>query len=970
MPNTHTARTPAVLLALAAFCSVPRMAGAQVDDPAPMLQWFECRWFDMERRMGDYFMAGYGAVWLPPVSRGYLDPRTANQNSFSAGYDPFDRFALGKPGAETAYGTEEYFDQLVTEFHRANAEVYIDMVLNHDAGRQTSLQFQQDGGYPGFWMGGITSPSKQPTSPWGDFNAGVAAGYYQSENPGGARYCLLNGDLVGLVDINHASNNSYIRQPTTPGNALNIPSGTFFNLPDPANARFYPDQALGTDSVSNPGMWYAGPLNTGIFTAPCDVPARNEPASNLTLGRFNTANPMAGDPVPENATGYLLRWTQWMLDVHHVDGFRIDAIKHMPSWFFDTYYDSVVYNRRRTPDGRMVTPYSFGESVESNDFCFDRYVRKPNGRTSGRLVAGDAFGNRDVLDLNGAGFLRNVVGGGGTGSWNGLFGAHIDSTDDGYNNGTVGVNHCWSHDNGSTGDGVSPPPTPTDKQQGWFAHAYLGMRPGTKKFFHNARGVTRELSGGFWPKAGLLPVFGVNPTTNAANPVITNIIQLNNMVGRGEFWPRWTDDDVLVFERTTNTGANGYSGNCLIGTNDRYDNGYDSRTISTHFPAGTVLVEYTGNATNATVDPNGDIFDTITVGSGGSVTIRVPRNKNANGVEHNKGFVIYAPALPSATLQLVGSTTSLPSEAGGPSWRRRFNALPVINTPSFTIRLTTTNGQPGAANNDNADDNAVFRLNSGYQDWNGNGTHDIPYTNSFVPGYEEFVTTHQPLANTLNNQGLYEQAINATQLPEGMNYLSAVAFRKRNSWESPLFREVRQAFYVDLVPPPAQFTSAPSTLPCGTTSYTFTAKALDRTASKLHIILNPANLSNPPSLANTGNAATQSNRFDWQRTLVGLVSGTNTILLVAVEETGSASWQTIAVDVSCGPTCDTIDFNQDGLYPDTADIDDFLSVFSGGPCSTTPTPGCNDIDFNNDGLFPDTADIDSLLSVFSGGPCL
>jgi hypothetical protein len=70
-----------------------------------------------------------------------------------------------------------------------------------------------------------------------------------------------------------------------------------------------------------------------------------------------------------------------------------------------------------------------------------------------------------------------------------------------------------------------------------------------------------------------------------------------------------------------------------------------------------------------------------------------------------------------------------------------------------------------------------------------------------------------------------------------------------------------------------------------------------------------------------------------------------------------------------GPTCDSIDFNQDGLFPDTGDIDDFLSVFSGGPCSTAPVPGCNDIDFNNDGLYPDTTDIDAMLSVFSGGAC-
>ncbi len=68
-----------------------------------------------------------------------------------------------------------------------------------------------------------------------------------------------------------------------------------------------------------------------------------------------------------------------------------------------------------------------------------------------------------------------------------------------------------------------------------------------------------------------------------------------------------------------------------------------------------------------------------------------------------------------------------------------------------------------------------------------------------------------------------------------------------------------------------------------------------------------------------------------------------------------------------GSGCDAIDYNTDGLFPDTTDIDDFLSVFSGGPCSTGT---CGDIDFNNDGLYPDTADIDAMLSVFSGGACV
>ncbi len=70
-----------------------------------------------------------------------------------------------------------------------------------------------------------------------------------------------------------------------------------------------------------------------------------------------------------------------------------------------------------------------------------------------------------------------------------------------------------------------------------------------------------------------------------------------------------------------------------------------------------------------------------------------------------------------------------------------------------------------------------------------------------------------------------------------------------------------------------------------------------------------------------------------------------------------------------GPTCDSIDFNGDTLFPDTQDITDFITVFGGGECPTGPG-GCGDIDFNNDGLFPDTQDIESFLIVFAGGECV
>ncbi len=69
-----------------------------------------------------------------------------------------------------------------------------------------------------------------------------------------------------------------------------------------------------------------------------------------------------------------------------------------------------------------------------------------------------------------------------------------------------------------------------------------------------------------------------------------------------------------------------------------------------------------------------------------------------------------------------------------------------------------------------------------------------------------------------------------------------------------------------------------------------------------------------------------------------------------------------------GPTCDSIDFNNDGGVFDPTDIDALLSVFSEGPC-IPDTQTCNDIDFNNDGGVFDPCDISSFLTVFSEGPC-
>ncbi len=89
----------------------------------------------------------------------------------------------------------------------------------------------------------------------------------------------------------------------------------------------------------------------------------------------------------------------------------------------------------------------------------------------------------------------------------------------------------------------------------------------------------------------------------------------------------------------------------------------------------------------------------------------------------------------------------------------------------------------------------------------------------------------------------------------------------------------------------------------------------------------------------------------------------------AVVGTGLVTGQTLGQSAFLmkRPTgCDSIDFNNDGLFPDDQDLIDLLTVLAGGACSTGT---CSDIDFNNDGLFPDDSDLITFLRVLAGGLC-
>lgn len=821
-------------------------ASADEQEPA-MIQYFEAKWDVIRHRMPDVFTSGYECVWLPPIQKG-------EGGTFSAGYDLFDRFDLGTSASPTHYGTESEFRLMVQEFHRANCRVFVDLIMNHNAfSDQNSSSFVTQGGYPGFVLstGG---------DPYGDFNT-FSGGCPQSHQPADPCYNLFDGRLAGLIDISQQKSYMYIRHPVAAGNPNNIPAGTVYNKPNALNARFYPDMGLTPSNIVNPGT------------------TRNPGTLNFTYYPFNTSTPAAGDAVIENANDLLLRSTQWYLEVLGIDGFRLDAAKHVPTWFWDNLWDSIVYQRYIGFDGTAQTPFSFVEAVESNGNMRNWVRRSING--GGWPPQGASFGNRDALDLNEAGALRDLVSADGAGSWDNVLNSSIDGQDDGFNNGSLGVHHVNSHDN-----------TIGDDENDTVAQAYVLMRTGIPIVYHNA--LQFGTNGNNFPRAN-----GRDDALGLGTSEITTLVKIHNQYCRGYLIPINSTDtvnpsqaDVFVFTRRTPGGPD----NLLVALNDREDNGFDVRDVATAFPAGTRLHELTGNAGDPVVDPNNQIPSVLIVGANGRLThgdapngalLNVPRNRNANGVFHGRGYVIYGPAVPTGTLSITNAMTTVasPESVSTPAYNRRLSPVTVVRSSTFDIQLDTLQTD---SLDPNTDDFAIFRIDSGFSDYNGNAMIDFGPGNtdhtSPSYGFENFVTENSP--RFTGGSGRYRQTIDATTLGEGYHYITVRAYRHRNATDSPLFGEFRLVIYIDLEDPDFDLLSPTHTCNADVTStpVSFIAQASDASVDRVFMYVDKHESFDFVGSALLGGAGLAARDFEtFTLTLSSLARGNHRLDIVAIE---------------------------------------------------------------------------------------
>lgn len=247
-----------------------------------MLEIFQLSWHDLAQKMPEIAEAGYTSLWLPPPCKA--------GSVYSVGYDLFDPFDLGDKNQRgtiaTRWGTKADLLELMQVAHRFGIRVYFDNIMNHrgfdvpgyDANTPTNL-------YPGLL------PQ--------DFHVQTVSGGFYRNWPNvqdwNNQWDVQYESLSGLLDL--------------------------ANEPGPVNGNYGP--ALG-GTISKP-VFVRHPQNPEYYLDP------NGPALGGPWHPFYTTT---GTPVADDVNSYLIRSAMWILNTTKCDGFRLDAVKHVPSDFF------------------------------------------------------------------------------------------------------------------------------------------------------------------------------------------------------------------------------------------------------------------------------------------------------------------------------------------------------------------------------------------------------------------------------------------------------------------------------------------------------------------------------------------------------------------------------------------------------------------------------------------------------------
>lgn len=502
------------------------IAGMQRGRGEAMLELFQQTWPQISARMPEIAEAGYDSLYLP-------NPCKGNSGGYSVGYDVFDPFDLGSTNQQgtvaTKYGTEAQLIELVQMAHRFGIRVYFDNVMNHRASIVP--------GYPGSGTPANYYPGLIPQ----DFHLQTVSGGYESW-ANISDWCdtwqVENQLLEGLCDLAQEPGTVNLNYGSSLGDTTIKPVFIRF----PGRSDLYMDT---NGAFLGSGACTGWPMTNGY-------------------GPLNGWRPFDGhgQPVPEDVSTYLCRAVAWTLYKTGCDGFRLDAVKHVPVNFFgnetgqtdDPAFGGYTGAIQAMYDyvhgyGNNVTGNGFIETDGNRNSCFNTEAPRDDAMIFGEYDSSALSEGEDYYDYLNSGMrllnfpLYNEFNAilGNYGGSPGMYG--MDGRD--YSPSTSEQGNCDANGNFSPAQAVNMPQTqdpgsccPSDESLEnayFFTHEGLPMVY-SDGFNHNTNGNTPIAS-----YYNYLGEFGDN-----SGP---DLMYLHNQLARGGTWPRWSDQNVVLYER-------------------------------------------------------------------------------------------------------------------------------------------------------------------------------------------------------------------------------------------------------------------------------------------------------------------------------------------------------------------------------------------------------------------------------------
>jgi hypothetical protein len=527
-----------------------------------ILQYFNTSWNEIATRMPEVAEAGYTALWLPP-------PFIPGSQG-SVGYDTYLRFDYGTSAA-TRYGTADDLLNVVKVAHRFGLRVYFDNVMNQNGGPLPDTPPS-------------TLSNTQPGFVPEDFHLINSNGNYSTYG-GGVDYTHewpdLNYNAFGIDIAQEDPNVSF---------GPNIVNGYYENsypkwygIRQPTNPELYPD--------------------TNVIAA--------------TDGQGNVFHPFdgTGQPAIENVNAMLIRAVRWFMDQSRCDGFRLDDVKGVPSYFFGDqgYSDSTKDTSTAGYAGNIQAQFNITHGFSSwgnlRASLFNTDAVRNNA-----MLWGEALGQPQDCTVS---CEQNYVDAGMRIDDNQFYSRMFQAVCGGCSGGLWGLDQPGAYAFDGTGTSLSHAGTHDYNDISIYdrtsAYALLLTRAGLPSVYTDGYNSETNVqsNGKYFPSVGNNKFLG-QYLTNSPAAYLPNLCYINELFSRGNQNPKWSDQTYCAYERQDyreNPSMPAADATVLLFMMAQNGAGGQSRNHTTTFPTGARLINYSSynNAFGfgATVDTNG-----------------------------------------------------------------------------------------------------------------------------------------------------------------------------------------------------------------------------------------------------------------------------------------------------------------------------------------------------------------------------